>query len=216
MEKKKFAASFSTGKDSSLALYKAIEAGMEPVGLITTYNTNAEKAWFHGVPEETLLRLSAALDIPIYLVRTDGTDYEEKFEETLRALKAHGAEYCVFGDIDLQQHRDWDEARCQAAGLHGCYPLWQMDRRRAVEEFLRAGFIARITTVNTKYMDASYLGEVLSEDLLKKLDAAGVDVCGENGEYHTLVTDGPLFQHPFTYTCGQVVYDHDYAKLQVR
>ncbi len=215
-EKKKFVASFSTGKDSSLALYKAIKAGMEPVGLLTTYNISAEKAWFHGVPEEVLGRLSEALGIPIYLVKTDGSDYEEKFEEGLRHFKELGAEYCVFGDIDLEAHLEWDKARCEAAGLSGCFPLWQMDRKKAVEEFLAAGFTARITTVNTKYMDTSYLGEALSADLLARLENEGVDVCGENGEYHTLVVDGPLFKKAFSYEVGDVILDHGYGKLPVK
>ena len=214
-EKKKFVASFSTGKDSSLALYKAVEADMEPLGLLITYNTNAEKAWFHGVGRDVLDRLSAALEIPIDLIMTDGTDYEERFEEKLREWKGRGAEYCVFGDIDLEAHLKWDKDRCEAAGLTGYFPLWQMDRKEAVKELLKAGFTARITTVNTKYMGAEYLGKALSLELLTRLAAEGVDVCGENGEYHTLVTDGPLFKQTFDYEFGKTVFDHGYSKLMV-
>ena len=85
-----------------------------------------------------------------------------------------------------------------------------------MEEFLAAGFTARITTVNTKYMDTSYLGEALSADLLARLENEGVDVCGENGEYHTLVVDGPLFKKAFFYEFGEVIFDHGYGKLPVK
>lgn len=214
-EKRKFVASFSSGKDSTLSVYKAIQAGMEPLGLVITYNTDAERAWFHGLPESVIQRLSEALAIPIELIRTSGAEYEANFEKKLREYRAAGADTCVFGDIDIEGHLQWGMDRCANSELTPFFPLWQMDRKAAVMEFLDCGFTTRITTVNTSLMSADYLGKALTRELMSEMEADGIDVCGENGEYHTLVTDGPLFKKPFQYAFGQPVFDHGYAKLPV-
>ena len=214
-DKKKFTASFSTGKDCTLAIYKAIKAGYEPAGLITTRNTDGKIAWFHQLPRNVLDRLSDCIGIPIFLMLTGGKDYEKNFQERLLKMKEMGAKLCVFGDIDIQAHKDWGEALCRSCGLAPLYPLWGMSRRQAVEEFIESGFKARITAVDTTKMDRSYLGEAITPKLIEKLEQDNVDVRGENGEYHTIVTDGPIFKKPLEITFGSEEFDGRYATLSV-
>ncbi len=204
--KRKFVASYSSGKDSTLALYKAIRQGMEPQALIMTYNAERDCSWFHGVPEPILRRIEESLGIPLRLIRTGGGDkYEADFEEMLRREREKGAEVCVFGDIDLEEHLAWCTRRCRSTGLEACFPLWQMSRRAAVEEFLDSGFKTIFTVIDTERMDASWLGKTLTREAVELLEREGVDVCGENGEYHTFVTDGPLFRTPVSFTPGRPV-----------
>ena len=126
---KNFVASYSGGKDSILAIYRAIKLGMKPVSLIITYNINMERSWFHGIPYDLLNEVSASLDIPIKLIKTSGEDYAANFEKELKAQKENGAEVCVFGDIDLEEHLQWCATRCDAAGIQGFFPLWQEERK---------------------------------------------------------------------------------------
>lgn len=215
MENKYFVGSFSTGKDSAFALYQAMQAGLKPMALFITYHPEIGRAWFHGVTESVILRLSNALELPIHLIETGGADYEERFEEKLMQFQKEGAAFCVFGDIDIEAHLQWDKVRCEAAGLKAYFPLWKMDRKQVVYRLIDSGFVAMITTVDTERLPASYLGKQLTKELLKDLEKEGVDICGENGEYHTLVTGGPIFRHTFTYTIGNPVFDGRYAKLPV-
>jgi len=109
---KKFVASFSGGKDSTLAIYRAIMNGMIPVEFIITYNIDKERSWFHGIPETLLNTIEESVGVPIRLIKTTGAEYEANFEKALQASKERGAEICVFGDIDLEGHLTWCKDRC--------------------------------------------------------------------------------------------------------
>lgn len=209
----RFVASYSGGKDSILAIHRAIRAGMQPVGLITTYNTDRQRSWFHGIPQPVLQAVSASLGMPIRLIQTTSNTYAVQFEAALCDAKADGADACVFGDIDIEGHRTWCTARCEAAGLQAIFPLWGEARSALVKELIDAAFTAQFTVIDTKRMQATYLGQQLTHDVVKALDAAGVDVCGENGEYHTFVSDGPLFASPVPFRFGERFVEHDYAIL---
>lgn len=211
-----FAASYSGGKDSALALYRAIQSGHRPVRLLTTYNEDAERSWFHGVPAELLENIAESLDLPIELVKTrPGEDYAKDFEAALVKLREQGVSACVFGDIDIQAHYDWCASRCRAAGLESRFPLWHGGRRELVYEFIDAGFKAVITIVDTPRLGEGFLGKTLTRELAEEIAAAGADICGENGEYHTFVWDGPLFRKPIPYTFGAPVHRDAYAILPV-
>jgi len=216
MENKKFAISYSGGKDGALALYRAIQSGMEPVMLIVTYNTDESRSWFHGIPENTLKEIAGSLEIPVTIVRTTGERYAQDFETALRAAGAAGAQCCVFGDIDLQAHFDWCSARCEAAGLQALFPLWQESREKMVKEFIGAGFKAVITIVDTKQLDPIFLGRELSLETAEEIKAAGADICGENGEYHTFVTGGPLFKKDIKPVLGDPFSKDGYAILPIK
>ena len=212
---KKFAASYSGGKDSALAIHRALQNGMDPVMLLTTYNTEENRSWFHGIPENILLKISVSLVIPATIIRTSGEWYEDSFEKALKKSKNAGANCCVFGDIDLQAHFDWCTARCTTAGLKAVFPLWQEDRKKIVREFIGAGFKAVITIVDTKQLDAKFLGRELTLETAEAISESGADICGENGEYHTFVTDGPLFKKPIQPILGDPFHKDGYAILPI-
>ena len=183
--------------------------------MVITYNEDADRAWFHGLPAYIIERLSHSLSLPIRLIKTTGEEYEQNFEKKLREFHIAGADTCIFGDIDIDEHYQWGADRCAAAGLIPYYPLWHKKRRDVVLEFIDSGFTAYITAVDTWNMDRSYLGQKLTKKLVDRMEADGIDVCGENGEYHTMVTDGPTFYYPFTWDFGEPVFNGRYAMLPI-
>ncbi|REE78660.1 uncharacterized protein (TIGR00290 family) [Paenibacillus taihuensis] len=201
----KFAMMYSCGKDSSLALYRMINEGHTPVALISAFNQEQGRSWFHGIPEELLRSVSESLGIPLIICHCRPEDYNEAIEEGLRKAVQLGAESCVFGDIDIEGHREWNEQRCTHAGLTCVLPLWQEGRRALTEELIHAGFKAAIKIVQSDILDDSFLGQTLTADLVDRIEAAGADPCGENGEYHTFVYDGPLFPEPIPTKFGEII-----------
>lgn len=201
----KFVCSFSGGKDSMLALHKMVEGGHEPVGLMVMMNEAAGRSWFHGVDPELLGCISNALGIPLIPCPSGGTDYHLTMESALRNAAEVGATACVFGDIDIEGHRAWDADRCRKASLEPILPLWGRDRRENVHEVVELGYQCVIKCLNRSLLPEHFLGRPLSKALLEELDEFGVDLCGENGEYHTVVLDGPLFQWPVEYECREIL-----------
>lgn len=189
----KFVASFSGGKDSTFAIYKAIKEGMTPIGMITTCPVGATKTWFHKLDFETLYQISDSIQIPITIVQTTGEDYLINFEKALTDYKQKGADAAIFGDIDIEGHLEWCTKRCESVGLKPYFPLWKQQREKVVRDFIDAGFKAKIVSARDERLQKGFLGEILTHNLINKMASLGVDVCGENGEYHTVVIDGPLF-----------------------
>ena len=139
---------------------------------------------------------------------TNACIYEVAFLDGLAELRELGVEVGVFGDIDLQPHRDWVERVCGAAGLGACLPLWLEPRRGLLDELFAAGVEATIVTVDTERLGEHFLGRRLEPALIPELEAAGVDACGEEGEFHTVVTAAPLFAAPVEITRrGTLVVD---------
>ncbi len=203
LQGKKFVLSYSGGKDSILALYRAVQMGMEPCGLLTTYNIDMGRSWFHGIPEEVLQAVSDSLGLPVTLIRTSGDAYRDNFLRLLKAKKAEGVEACVFGDIDIAGHLEWCTELCRDAGIEAVFLLWQQPRAQLVRELIDLGFVANITVVDTSRLGEKHLGMVLSEEVLASIVEDGADVCGENGEYHSFVSDGPLFSAPVSFAFGE-------------
>ena len=190
---KKVVVSFSGGKDSMLSLHKAIQNGYEPIAIMTTVNNTEGESWFHNISIDHLKQVSSSLSIPLLLVECSGENYEFSFENALKAMKDLGAEGCIFGDIDIEEHRTWCSNRCNNIGISAIFPLWNGNREHLVKEFISLGYKAIIKKVNLQNMGLEFLGETLDIDLLEKIKSTGSDVCGENGEYHTFVYDGPRF-----------------------
>lgn len=190
----KFIMSYSGGKDSVLALHKMIEAGHEPAALLVMYREEQGRSWIHGIDGKLLNAIAKALELPLLCCPAGGETYHLDMERCLiQAREELGAEACAFGDIDIADHREWDEARCAAAGLKAFLPLWGCDRRANVYEAVRLGYRCVIKCVRHNVLPETMLGKVLDEALLAEMEQYGIDLCGENGEYHTIVTDGPLF-----------------------
>jgi len=212
---KRFVASYSGGKDSVLAIHRAVKAGLVPHSLMTTYNTDVGRSWFHGLPERLLALISKSTGINIKLIRTSGAEYALNFENALRAFKAEGADICVFGDIDIDEHRKWCTDRCENVGMTPLFPLWQESRRELVFEFIDSGFLTVITTVDTSRMPDTFLGRTLTRDVAEEIAACGADICGENGEYHTFTYDGPIFSAPIDYQTSERINNGNYSSLAI-
>ncbi|MES3025737.1 MAG: diphthine--ammonia ligase [Pseudomonadota bacterium] len=187
--------SWSGGKDSCLALWRARASGTEIALLITAMDEAGQKSRSHGIPPALLAAQAHAIGAPLTFYDTSWTSYEEKFIGVLGAARADGISQAIFGDIDLLAHREWEEKVCAAAGLEACLPLWLEPRRKLVDEFIAAGFKAVVVCVNGNYLGPEWCGREFDADFLAELPE-GVDACGENGEFHTFVYDGPAFGHP--------------------
>ena len=200
----KFVMSFSCGKDSIYALDRMLSEGHTPVALIVACNKNSGRSFFHGADEALLDAYADALGIPCIKTYADGEDYSEKFEEGLKKAKEMGAEAACFGDICLLSSKKWNAGRATAAGLEAVLPLWKKDNVQHVKDVIDAGYKCLIKIVDTDALSEEFLGKYLDEQVMKALEENEVDVCGENGEYHTIVTDGPIFKHPLDIQIGSI------------
>ena len=194
-----FAMSYSCGKDSTLALHK-----ME------------KRSYFHGADYGMMNRCAEALRLPLVLCPTTGENYHLAFEEGLRKAKEMGAEAACFGDIDIEENRRWEEDRCASVGLTPFFPLWQNGREENVRELIGLGYRCLIKSINQRLLPKELLGTCIDNHSIEVMRAAGVDVCGENGEYHTLAVDGPVFHKPLAFQIGGVLEFGDYAVIEVR
>jgi uncharacterized protein (TIGR00290 family) len=195
--------SWSGGKDSMLALHRALDAGDDVQALLAMFDETGERSRSHALPPHLLQAQADALGIPLVMCRATWQGYEAVFTEQLRAFAAQGITRGLFGDIDLQPHRDWEEKVCASAGLEAVLPLWQAPRRALVDELLALGYRARIVTVDARFLDASFCGREFDARFIADLPGS-VDACGENGEFHTFVFDGPRFAHPVAHAVTRV------------
>jgi diphthine-ammonia ligase len=205
-----FVVSWSGGKDSCLALHRAIKSGMKPLALLSFFEADGSRSRSHGLRPELIRAQSESLSIPLMEAQAGWSDYESVYLEKLKALKGQGCEAVVLGDIELQAHRDWQERVCESVGLQAIFPLWKEERRNLVEAFLGLGFQTRLVAVQRHRLAPSMLGRTLDATLMTELEAMNVDVCGENGEFHTFVVAGPGFHESLELIAGDVreVEDH--------
>lgn len=216
MKTKKAVISFSGGKDCTLAMYRMMKKGYEIAALLVTFD-NEEESCFHRIPKDILYEISESCGIPLVEVNCiQGRDYGKEFEKVLRELKGTGIDVCVFGDIDIDDHKKWGEDRCIEAGMESSFPLWQEDREKLTNEFLESGFTAVIKKVNLDFLGDEFLGEKLSRELIEKIKNKGADPCGENGEYHTVVIDGPIFKNKIEMhqTGREILGQYGYLKIK--
>lgn len=212
----KFIMSYSCGKDSTLALHKMIAAGHEPAALVVMFNDAAERSYFHGADRAMLEAYGRALALPIVPVPTAGENYHLSMEDALRRIaRETRAEAVCFGDIDIQGNRDWCEARARAADLTPFFPLWHRDRRENVREVMDLGYRCIIKSIRNTILPRTLLGRVLDEDAAQEMARCGIDICGENGEYHTLAVDGPIFRQPLPFVLGNVLDFGEYSVIEV-
>ncbi len=212
-EQHKFVVSFSGGKDSTLALYRAMQVG-KAVGLIIMLEENGQRSRSHAMSRAIIQAQAAALGLPIITASSSWNDYEAKFLDLLAQAKAQGAEVLVTGDLDMPEHGCWHERITQQAGLKLSMPLWQRPHRDVIEEFIQLGFRTVIVTVNLNLgMMVEDLGQVLTLEYIQQLENRGIDPCGEGGEFHTTVIDGPIFQDAIPVRYGEILYHAEYAFL---
>jgi len=192
----KLMASWSGGKDSCFALHKAQQHGHTIQNLLIMMQDQGESN-FHMISTELLDAQSEALGIPITKMPTTPETYEQQFKKALREAKAKGAQGIVTGDIfDVAQHEaGWLERICANVGLTPVKPLWHRDTTQVLNEFINVGFKAIVVRVKTAVLGMEYLGRTIDTQFFNDLKKLGnVDLCGEYGEYHTFVIDGPIFK----------------------
>lgn len=187
--------SFSGGKDSCLALWRAQRQGIDVRTLVAMLDESGERSRSHAIPPQLIARQARSLGAALVTRNASWDAYEAVFTETLRTLRAAGHELAVFGDIDLQAHRDWEEKVCAAANIQPLLPLWRCDRTALAREVIDAGFRAVVVCVDSRYLADEFCGREYDAAFLRDLPS-DVDACGENGEFHTFVYDGPNFATP--------------------
>ena len=209
----KFIVSYSGGKDSTLALYHAMQVG-KAIGLIVMLEEQGLRSRSHAMSMEIIQAQANALGLPIITTSSSWNDYETEFLKLLADAKQQGAEVLVTGDLDMPEHGCWHDRITQQAGLKLCMPLWQRPHREVIEEFIQLGFKTMIVTVNLDLgMKVDDLGKVLTLDYIQELENRGIDPCGEGGEFHSTVINGPLFTAPIAVRKGDILYHENYAFL---
>lgn len=211
----KFVMSYSCGKDSTLALDKLIKGGNEPSALLVMINSAEKRSYFHGANMDMLQRYSLALDIPLLTAPTSGEDYHLAMERALLSAKESGAEAAGFGDIDIDENRAWCEKRCENTGLKALFPLWHSGREENVLELLRLGYKCVIKSLNPALLPRELLGRVIDGEVIDIMRAHNIDICGENGEYHTFTVEGPIFKTPVEYRLGKVLDLANHSVIEV-
>lgn len=197
-----FVCSWSGGKDSCLALHHAVQQGGKPRCLLNMLAEDSRTSRSHALPKKLLEAQARALGVPIVFRSATWGEYESVFIDALRELRADGIEAGVFGDIDIEPHRAWVERACGLAGLFPVLPLWQRDHHALLGEFIALGYEATIVVLNGSMLAPEFLGRRIDPGTVAALVAAGADAAGERGEYHTVVTGGPLFAAPVALRVG--------------
>lgn len=212
--------SWSSGKDSAFALLEARRLGMaEVVGVLTTVNEVYDRVAMHGVRNALLDRQVAALGLPCLKVPLPSPCSNEVYEQRMAAaidrIRADGVRHVVFGDLFLDGIRAYREEKLAAVGMEAVFPLWRRDTRALAEEMIGRDLVAHLVTVDPRKLDRGFAGRRFDQDLLAALPP-GVDPCGENGEFHTFVSAGPMFSAPIAVAVGPVVEREGFVFADVR
>jgi uncharacterized protein (TIGR00290 family) len=214
----KVVASWSGGKDGCFAVHKALKQGFDVSSLLTLMSAEG-KSNFHRLPPELLTAQSEAVGIQLVKWQTTPDSYEAEFKKALRQIKATGVEGLVTGDIyEVSMHEEgWLERVCKEVGLKPVKPLWLADTKKLLREFVDLGFNATVVKINNKVLGQEWLGRELNnqfyEDIIK---VKNVDPCGEGGEYHTCITDGPLFKKRIKILESEKTFQGNFSFLDIK
>ncbi|MGV3589647.1 MAG: diphthine--ammonia ligase [Adhaeribacter sp.] len=205
---------WSGGKDSALGLYRVLQQQQYRVKyLLTTVNEAHQRVSMHGVRLSLLEQQAHAIGIPLKIVWVPETpsmaEYETRMAETLKTFKEEGITTGIFGDIFLEDLRQYRQDKLSQVGLQTAFPLWGENTTELVQAFIQSGFRAKLVCVSDQRLGRSFIGRELDASLLQDLPPQ-VDPAGENGEYHSFVYDGPLFKAPVNFTTGEIRM-RDYA-----
>ncbi len=173
--------------------------------MLNTYWMESGRGAWHWVRVELIQEQAKRLEIPLLQKGIGENEYEERFVEALLQLKAKGVNTMVFGDIEPLENRRWCEGVCEKAGLSSLFPLWGMDHKEVVEQFIGSGFKAVVVSVDSRVLGKEELGKEIDEDWIAHLEELkkerpSLSCCGENGEFHSFVYDGPLFKSPVSFS----------------
>lgn len=190
----KVVASWSGGKDSCFACYKAMLAGYNVVYLLNSVSKSFGRVSSHGITSKLVMLQSQSVGIPLIQMKVTKNNYEEEFKKAVRNLKKSGIKGVVFGDIYLQEHRDWIERICRELEVKAIMPLWGKKPEQIIEGFINAGFEATIVSAKADLLGREWVGRKIDKRFMKDLlREQKIDLCGERGEFHTFVSNGPIF-----------------------
>ena len=211
--------SWSSGKDCAFALHQVrIEGRIDVIGLLTTLNEENDRIAMHGVRKELLQMQLEALDLPaemvMLLMPCDDETYRQRVGLTVEKLRERGVKQVIFGDLFLEDIRQYREEQMQNSGLDPVFPLWQRDTNQLCRDMVESGLQAVVTCIDQRVLSADYLGRRYDHQFLDDLPD-DIDPCGENGEFHTLVTAGPMFSRPIAVRIGEKVLRGDFAFVDV-
>ena len=200
---------WSGGKDSALALYHSLNDDSHQIKrLLTSINIETERISMHGVRLSLLEKQAYAIGIPLSILCLPGEITMEEYDQMMRIqmdqVKEEGITTSVFGDIFLEDLKAYREQRLEEVGLSGKFPLWKRDTTELVHEFIDLGFRTMVVSVDGSKLDQSFVGREIDKAFLNDLPE-GVDPCGENGEFHSFVFEGPIFKEPIQFERGEVV-----------
>lgn len=206
--------SWSGGKDSCFACYKAMQQGYEVKYLLNFITREYKRCCFHGT-EAKLLKLQAeavGIELVQKEVTADMEEYEKEFKEAVSELKAKGIKKMVFGDIFLLDQINWVERVCKDLGIEPIEPLWNIPPEKVAQEFIDIGFKTIIVSCQAEKLPREFIGKSFDWDLIEELKKRGVCPCGENGEFHTFVVDGPMFKKRIEITKSQTILKEGFWK----
>jgi uncharacterized protein (TIGR00290 family) len=218
-ERPKAFLSWSSGKDAAFALLEARRLGLaDIVGVLTAINEAADRVQMHGVRHALLDRQIDALGLPAIKVMLPSpcpnAIYEARMEEAFGRLGAEDVRHIVYGDLFLEDIRAYRLKQMERAGMQAIFPLWGRDTGELAREMIASGLEARVACIDTKKLDPSFAGRAFDVRFLRDLPA-GIDPCGENGEFHTVVTAGPIFAAPIATSVGEIVERDSFAYADV-
>ncbi|MDR7210820.1 diphthine--ammonia ligase [Flavobacterium piscis] len=207
---KKALFNWSSGKDSALTLYKILQNPEFKIEcLLTSVNQQHQRISMHGVRVELLEAQAKSIGLPLKIMQIPEMPtmevYENVMAKTLDELKKQGITHSVFGDIFLEDLRIYRENKLAQIGFEGVFPLWKIPTHDLIQEFISLGFKTIVVCVNERHLDKSFVGRIIDQDFINDLPE-NVDVCGENGEFHTFTFDGPIFSKPINFEIGETVY----------
>jgi uncharacterized protein (TIGR00290 family) len=198
--------SWSGGKDAAFCLYRSLRERIPVQTLVTNLDPDTGRIAMHGVRCELIEEQAASIGMPLRKMELpampDKTKYEKSVREFNRLLAEEGFTHAVFGDIFLEDLKLYRESLYRLEGLTSLFPIWNMNTGQMISEFLEAGFKAVVVCVNNHFLPQSFCGRELDESFIRDLPP-GVDPCGEYGEYHSFVFDGPIFSKPVSYRLGE-------------
>lgn len=208
--KEKIIFCWSGGKDSALALNRLRQDDRyKIVSLVTTCNEHYQRVSMHGVRLELLDRQAESVGLPLEKIfvsqRSSNEEYHQKMSTCLLTHQARGVTGCAFGDIFLEDLKHWREENLARIGMHGVFPIWKVDSRELIREFIKLGFGSVICCANDAYLGKSAVGRNIDADFIQSLPAE-VDPCGENGEFHSFAFAGPIFKQPLKFTIGETIH----------
>jgi uncharacterized protein (TIGR00290 family) len=201
---------WSGGKDSALCLYHVLQDdSLKIKTLFTSVNECFQRISMHGVRVELLKKQAESLHLPLRCMMVSEMpsmrEYDNQMERNMSEARAEGITHSIFGDIFLEDLREYRERQLSRVGMEGIFPLWQQPTSLLLDEFISLGFKAIVVCVNQRYLDESFLGREIDESFKNDLPE-GIDPCGENGEFHSFVYDGPIFSNPIECEKGETVF----------